>query len=73
MAKRPQFTIPGTQFEKPPKPNWIGPVLFLLFVIATLAASVWLFRQSPTLKPLECDTSSGMGSLTSWGACHEAE
>jgi hypothetical protein len=74
MAKKPaQFSIPGTTIGQPEKRGWIGPVLFVCFVVAMLSASIWLFKKSPPLRPLDCDTSSGMGSLTSWGQCHERE
>jgi len=71
MPKKPQFSIPGTKIGQPEKRRWLGPVLFVVFVVAMLATSVWLFHKSPPLRSLNCDTSSGTGGLTSWGRCHE--
>jgi hypothetical protein len=69
--KKPQFSIPGTKLGQPEKTNWIAWLLFLAFVICGLCAAVWLFNKSPLLPTLNCDTTSGTGTLTSWGGCHE--
>lgn len=61
------------RFAEQKKTNWIGLIGFWVFVIFAIVLTIWLFNQSPRLRPLECDNSAGMGSLTSFGHCHERD
>jgi hypothetical protein len=71
MGESPDVDKRTTRFGQPEKRNWRVLMLFWVFVVCATGAIVGLVKHSPKERALECDTSSGTGSLTSWGGCHD--
>ena len=69
MAANPKVPL---RFGKPEKRNWPVLIAFWIFVVCALGVGAWLWHKSPKMHALDCDTTAGTGTLTSWGGCHDA-
>jgi hypothetical protein len=71
MAANPKRPAPF-RFGPPEKTNWMGIVLFSVFVLAALAGIGWMIMSNPNQRKLVCNVAFGVApSLNAFGRCTE--